>query len=97
MRAATRANSTVPRKPSGGGTARRGLLYLLTPLDFQRTLDAAIAVRRRTLRLEECGNLLWNSHAKIVPLVGLELIPLPWDWSDATSFGTDTHTCRFHC
>ncbi len=65
--AAPRASSSAPNESSGSSTARRGLLDPLMPLDFQRTLDAAIAVGRWTLRLEECSDLLWNSHGLIVP------------------------------
>ena len=80
---ATRTNSSAANKSSESSTARRGLLYLLVPFDFQCTLDAAIAVGRWTLRLEERSDLLWNRHGLIVPRLAF------------TNFGVGTRTCRF--
>src|SRR6267142_3779192 len=64
---ANRASSGAPNESARGSAARRGLLYLLVPFEFERALDAAIAVRQWSMGLEEVCDLLWNRHAIIVP------------------------------
>jgi hypothetical protein len=64
---ANRARSGAPDESARSSATGRGLLYLLVPLKFQRSLDAAIAVRQWSMRLEEMCDLFRNRHAVIVP------------------------------
>jgi hypothetical protein len=62
-----RASSSAPNESARSSATSRGLLYLLVSLEFERFLDAAIAVRQWSVRLEEMCDLFRNRHAIIVP------------------------------
>jgi hypothetical protein len=64
---ANRASSGAPNESTRSSATRRGLLYLLVSFEFERPLDAAIAVRQWSVRLEEMCDLFRNRHAIIVP------------------------------
>jgi hypothetical protein len=64
---ANRAGSGAPSESARSSATRCGLLYLLVPFEFECSLDAAIAVRQWSVRLEEMCDLFRNRHAIIVP------------------------------
>jgi len=64
---ANRASSGAPNESARSSAARCGLLYLLVSFEFERSLDAAITVRQRSMRLEEMCDSFRNRHTTIVP------------------------------
>ena len=64
---ANRASSGAPNESARSSATRGGLLYLLVPLELECSLDATIAVRQWSMRLEEMCDLFRNGHAVIVP------------------------------
>jgi len=60
---ANRASSGAPDESARSSATRCGLLYLLGLLEFERSPDAAIAVRQWSVCLEEMCDLFRNRHA----------------------------------